>query len=87
MLQKMLYLYYDQLLAKRTLWMTRPPSCLQCSQDCVNPSGQLLCGKLYSEFKRLEAGTINELNVGVTDEYQRKIANHGLQMSIILKIQ
>ena len=84
---KVLYTYLDQLSTTANIVDDKPSQLLAVFPAIGEPFGTATSVNPHPEFKRLEAGTITELNVRVTDEYQRQIENHGLPMSVTLEIQ
>ena len=68
MSHNMLYLYLDQLSTTENIVDDKPSQLLAVFRAMCELFGTATPINPYPDFKRLEAGTITELNVRVTDE-------------------
>ena len=84
---KSLYIHLEQLNTSKNYFNGAPSTVL-----AVVPIGNKEYGDILSVrfehplYKCLSNGAITELGISVRDEYNRKIDNHGLSMSVILEI-
>ena len=84
---KTLRVYLDQLSTTENVLDGAPSQLLAVFPARCEPFGTAETFNPRPEFKKLAAGTINELKVCVTDEHQQLIDNHGLPMSVTLEIK